>query len=62
MARYNSALASTTISGTATVGSPYQGAFTNLAGTAPYTVTLPSPVAFPGTNQTFYNATADDLP
>jgi len=58
MARYNSALASTTISGTATVGSPYGGAFTEFTGTAPYTVTLPSPVAFPGANQTFYNATS----
>jgi hypothetical protein len=28
-----------------------------LTGTPPYTVTLPSPVLFPGTNQTFYNAT-----
>jgi hypothetical protein len=57
MARYNSSLASTTISGTHTISSPNQGAFTNLAGTAPYTVTLPSPVLFPGSNQTFYNAT-----
>ena len=57
MARYNSSLASTTITGTHTISSPNQGAFTNLSGTAPYTVTLPSPVAFPGSNQTFYNAT-----
>jgi hypothetical protein len=57
MARYNSSLASTTITGTHTISSPNQGAFTNLAGTAPYTVTLPSPVLFPGSNQTFYNAT-----
>jgi hypothetical protein len=57
MARYNSSLASTTVSGTATIGSPYGGAFTEFTGTAPYTVTLPSPIPFPGTNQTFYNAT-----
>jgi hypothetical protein len=57
MARYNSALASTTITGTHTISSPSQGAFTNLAGTAPYTVTLPNPTLFPGSNQTFYNAT-----
>jgi hypothetical protein len=57
MARYNSALASTTITGTHTISSPSQGAFTNLAGTAPYTVTLPNPSLFPGSNQTFYNAT-----
>jgi hypothetical protein len=58
MARYNSSSATTTITGTATVTSPYSGAFTGLTGTAPYTVTLPSPVLFPGTTQTFYNATA----
>jgi hypothetical protein len=58
MARYNSALASNSISGATTIGSPYSGAFTNLTGTAPYTVTLPSPGLFPGSNQTFYNATA----
>ena len=57
MARYNSALTSNTITGTATIGSPYSGAFTEFTGTAPYTVTLPTPVAFPGVTQTFYNAT-----
>ena len=57
MARYNSSLASTTITGAATIGSPYGGAFTEFTGTAPYTVTLPSPVLYPGSNQTFYNAT-----
>ena len=58
MARYNSALTSNTITGTTTIGSPYSGAFTEFTGTAPYTVTLPSPVAFPGVTQTFYNATS----
>jgi hypothetical protein len=58
MARYNSSSGSTSINGAATISSPYQGAFTNFTGTAPYTVTLPSPVAFPGSNQTFYNATS----
>jgi hypothetical protein len=57
MARYNSALASATITGTHTISSPSQGAFTNLTGTAPYTVTLPNPTLFPGSNQTFHNAT-----
>ena len=57
MARYNSAQASASITGATTIGSPYSGAFTNLTGTAPYTVTLPSPVLFPGQNQTFYNIT-----
>jgi hypothetical protein len=58
MARYNSSSGSTSINGTATISSPFQGAFTNLTGTAPYTVTLPNPALFPGSNQTFYNATA----
>lgn len=57
MARYNSSSATTTITGTATVSSPYSGAFTGLTGTAPYTVTLPAPGLFPGSTQTFYNAT-----
>ena len=58
MARYNSAQASNSISGATTIGSPYSGSFTNLTGSAPYTVTLPNPVTFPGTNQTFYNVTS----
>jgi len=58
MARYNSSQASNSISGATTIGSPYSGAFTNLTGTAPYTVTLPNPALFPGTNQTFYNVTS----
>ena len=58
MARYNSSSATTTVNGTATISSPYSGAFTGFTGTAPYTVTLPAPTAFPGSTQTFYNATA----
>jgi len=58
MARYNTSLASATITGTTTIGTPNSGAFTALTGTAPYTVTLPTPTLFPGTNQTFYNATS----
>ena len=58
MARYNTTSGNTIITGATSISTPYQGAFTNLAGTAPYTVTLPNPVAFPGTNQTFYNTTA----
>jgi len=57
MARYNSSSGSTSINGAATISSPYQGAFTNLTGTPPYTVTLPNPTLFPGSNQTFYNST-----
>ena len=58
MARYNTSSDSTTINGVTTISSPTQGAFINLTGTAPYTVTLPNPVSFPGSNQTFYNSTS----
>jgi hypothetical protein len=58
MARYNTTSDSTTINGATTISSPTQGAFINLTGTAPYTVTLPNPVSFPGSNQTFYNSTS----
>ena len=61
MARFNTALTSTSISGTATIGSPGAGAFTNLTGTAPYTVTVPNPTLFPGINQVFYNATSGTI-
>lgn len=57
MARYNTSSSTNTITGAATISSPFQGAFTEFTGTAPYTVTLPAPAAFPGVNQTFYNAT-----
>jgi len=57
MARYNTSSSTNTITGAATLSSPFQGAFTEFTGTAPYTVTLPAPSAFPGINQTFYNAT-----
>jgi hypothetical protein len=58
MARFNSSLISNTISGTASVGSPFNGSFTALTGTAPYTITLANPTLFPGVNQQFYNATS----
>ena len=61
MARFNTALTSASISGTATIGSPGAGAFTNLTGTAPYTVTVPNPTLFPGVNQQFYNATSGTI-
>lgn len=57
MARYNSSLANATITGATTISTPNSGAFTNLTGTPPYTVTLPAPSLFPGSNQTFYNIT-----
>jgi hypothetical protein len=57
MARYNTSSSTNVITGAATISSPFQGAFTNFTGTAPYTVILPAPAAFPGINQTFYNST-----
>lgn len=61
MARYNTSLATNSISGSTNISSPYSGAFTALSGTAPYTVTLPSPVLYPGSNQTFYNTTTGTI-
>lgn len=58
MARYNTSLATSTISGTHTISSPIQGAFIALIGNGGYTVTLPNPALFPGSNQTFYNSTS----
>lgn len=56
MARFNTQSITTSVTGAGTVASPQ--AFTALNGTAPYTVALPSPVLFPGSSQTFYNATS----
>jgi hypothetical protein len=58
MARYNTSLASKTITGTTTIVTPDSGSFVQLAGTSGYTVTLPSPAAFPGQNFTFHNTTS----
>jgi hypothetical protein len=57
MARYNTSQASKVITGTTTIVTPDSGSFVQLAGTTGYTVTLPTPAAFPGSNFTFYNAT-----
>lgn len=58
MARYNTSFPVTTASGATTFTTPDQGIFTTLTGTAPYTVTLPTPGQFAGAHQTFYNATS----
>jgi hypothetical protein len=57
MARYNTVLTTATTTTTATIGSPTSGQTTTLTGTAPYTVTLSSPVLFAGQTQTFINST-----
>ena len=56
MARFNTQSITTNVTAAATIASPQS--FTEFTGTAPYTVTLPSPVLCPGSSQTFYNATA----
>ena len=56
MARFNTQSITTSVTAAATIASPQS--FTEFTGTAPYTVTLPSPVLCPGSSQTFYNATA----
>jgi hypothetical protein len=61
MARYNTSSTTNIITGAATISSPFQGAFTNFTGTAPYTVILPAPASFPGINQTFYNSTGGQV-
>jgi hypothetical protein len=58
MPRYNTSIANKTITGTTTIVTPDSGAFVQLAGTAPYTVTLPASAAFPGQEFTFHNTTS----
>jgi hypothetical protein len=61
MARFNTQPITGSITAGGTVTGLTQNAFTELTGTAPYTVTLPSPLLFPGYNQTFYNATSGTI-
>jgi hypothetical protein len=61
MARFNTQPITGNITAGGTVAGLTQNAFTELTGTAPYTVTLPSPLLFPGYNQTFYNATSGTI-
>ena len=58
MARFNTQPITGSVTAGGTLAALTQNAFIQLTGTAPYTVTLPSPVLFPGFNQTFYNATS----
>jgi fibronectin-binding autotransporter adhesin len=59
MARYNTAPQTLTVSGAETFTYAFTGGIISLTGTPGYTVTLVSPVFFPGSRQTFYNATSD---
>jgi hypothetical protein len=58
MARYNTIRSTALTTTTATLAAPEVGLFTQLTGTAPYTVTLPNPVLFSGQGQMFQNATS----
>ena len=59
MARYNTAPQTLELDGETTFSYAFTGGIISLTGTAGYTVTLVSPVFFPGSRQTFYNATDD---
>jgi hypothetical protein len=57
MARYNTAPQTLVVTGEQTFTYAFTGGIISLTGTAGYTVTMVSPVFFPGSRQTFYNAT-----
>ena len=57
MARYNTAPQTLEVTGTETFSYAFTGGLISLTGTSGYTVTMVSPVFFPGSRQTFYNAT-----
>ena len=55
MARYNSVNTTGSVAGGNTISTPASGLLTTLTGTG--TVTLPNPVLYTGSTQTFYNST-----
>ena len=57
MARYNTAPQTLVVTGAQTFTYAFTGGLISLTGTSGYTVTMVSPVFFPGSRQTFYNAT-----
>jgi hypothetical protein len=59
MARYNTAPQTLVVTGEQTFTYAFTGGIISLTGTSGYTVTMVSPVFFPGSRQTFYNATDD---
>ena len=61
MARYNTGARTLSVSGTTTFTYAFTGGLITLEGTAPYIVTLVSPVFFPGTTQNFYNSTTGNI-
>ena len=59
MARYNTAPQTLEVTGEIEFTYAFTGGIISLTGTPGYTVTMVSPVFFPGSRQTFYNATDD---
>ena len=57
MARYNTAPQTLVVTGEQTFTYAFTGGIISLTGESGYTVTMVSPVFFPGSRQTFYNAT-----
>lgn len=58
MARYNTVAPVGSVNAAGTVATPNEGLLTTFTGTAPYTVTIASPVLYAGATQTFYNNTS----
>ena len=59
MARYNTAPQTLEVTGATEFTYAFTGGIISLTGTPGYTVEMVSPVFFPGSRQTFYNATSD---
>lgn len=58
MARFNTGARTLVISGTTTLSYAFTGGIVTLSGAGTYTVTVASPVSFPGTTQLFYNGSS----
>lgn len=61
MARYNTVVNTTSISGAQTVSAPTTGLTTTITGSSGVTITLPSPILFVGYTQTYYNSTSGTI-
>jgi hypothetical protein len=59
MARYNSVNTTSSVAGGTTISAPYSGLLTTLTGSG--TVTVPNPVLYTGSTQTYYNSTVSAI-
>ena len=59
MARYNTVSSTSSVAGGSTITTPYSGLLTTLTGTG--TVTVPNPVYYLGSTQTYYNSTGSAI-